>query len=214
MAVYFGIGLTKDPRILPSALIDQPVPDFKLPALKPEKPGLATGDLKGEVALVNVFASWCVPCRAEHPLMQLAKMGDVNIHAINWKDQRKAAVDWLDELGDPYARIGFDLENKAGIEWGVYGVPETYVIDREGRIRYKHMARYSRKRTSRRLNHFLKSCADESGDTAVLCVFLLPVGGAIAVQPNEVPQRSGTRSPCAEPLEGYPMPRLSESIDR
>ena len=140
MAVYFGIGLTKDPRSLPSALIDQPVPDFELPALKPEKPGLATGDLKGEVALVNVFASWCVPCRAEHPLwMQLAKTGDVNIHAINWKDQRKAAVDWLDELGDPYARIGFDLENKAGIEWGVYGVPETYVIDREGRIRYKHV---------------------------------------------------------------------------
>ena len=93
-----------------------------------------------DVALVNVFASWCVPCRAEHPLwMQLAKTGDVKIHAINWKDQRKAAIDWLEELGDPYSRIGFDLENKAGIEWGVYGVPETYVIDREGRIRYKHI---------------------------------------------------------------------------
>ena len=140
MAFYFAIGLTKDPRILPSALIDQPVPAFDLPALKPEKPGLATSDLKGEVTIVNVFASWCVPCRAEHPLwMKLAETGEVPIHAINWKDQRAAAVTWLRELGDPYSRIGHDLDNKAGIEWGVYGVPETYVIDRDGRIRYKHV---------------------------------------------------------------------------
>lgn len=140
MAVYFAIGLTKDPRILPSALLDQPVPNFDLPALKPEKPGLATADLKGQVSIVNVFASWCVPCRAEHPLwMKLAESGEVPIHAINWKDQRPAAIAWLEELGDPYSRIGYDVDNKAGIEWGVYGVPETYVIDREGRIRYKHV---------------------------------------------------------------------------
>ncbi|MBC8452212.1 MAG: DsbE family thiol:disulfide interchange protein [Rhodospirillaceae bacterium] len=140
MAFYFAIGLTKDPRILPSALLDQPVPPFDLPPLKPEKPGLATGDLKGEVTIVNVFASWCVPCRAEHPMwMKLAETGEVPIHAINWKDQRADAIKWLNELGDPYSRIGFDIDNKAGIEWGVYGVPETYVIDREGRIRYKHV---------------------------------------------------------------------------
>ena len=140
MAFYFAISLTKDPRILPSALLDQPVPAFNLPALKPEKPGLATGDLKGKVTIVNVFASWCVPCRAEHPLwMKLAESGEVPIHAINWKDQRAAAINWLRELGDPYSRIGHDFDNKAGIEWGVYGVPETYVIDREGRIRYKHV---------------------------------------------------------------------------
>lgn len=140
MAVYFAKGLTKDPSVIPSALIDQPVPEFSLPALKPDKPGLATGDLKGDVAIVNVFASWCVPCRAEHPLwMELAKRGDVPIHAINWKDQKGAAINWLDELGDPYARIGHDGDNTAGIEWGVYGVPETYIIDREGRIRYKHV---------------------------------------------------------------------------
>ena len=140
MAVYFAIGLTDDPRKIPSALIDQSVPNFVLPPLKLGKPGLATKDLKGKVAIVNVFASWCIPCRAEHPLwMELAELGNVPIYAINWKDKRKAALDWLDELGDPYFRIGFDLENKAGIEWGVYGVPETYVIDREGRIRYKHV---------------------------------------------------------------------------
>ena len=140
MAVYFAMGLTKDPRIIPSALIDQPVPNFELPPLRLGKPGLATGDLKGEVAIVNIFASWCVPCRAEHPLwMKLFESEEVTIHGINWKDQRKAAVSWLVELGDPYSHIGFDIENKVGIEWGVYGVPETYVIDREGRIRYKHV---------------------------------------------------------------------------
>ena len=140
IAVYFAVGLTKDPRIIPSALIDQPVPAFDLPPLKASKPGLARGDLTGEVSIVNVFASWCVPCKAEHPLwMRLARDGTVPVHAINWKDTRAAATGWLDRLGDPYRRIGFDEKNTAGIEWGVYGVPETYVIDREGRIRYKHV---------------------------------------------------------------------------
>lgn len=140
MAVHFADALRKDPSLIPSALIDQPVPAFDLVALKSDKPGLATADLKGEVAIVNVFASWCIPCRAEHPLwMQLAKTGEVPIHAINWKDKRLAAVNWLEELGDPYTRIGFDGDNRAGVELGVYGVPETYVIDREGRIRYKHV---------------------------------------------------------------------------
>ena len=140
IAVYFAVGLTKDPRIVPSALIDKPVPDFTLPPLTADKPGLARADLVGQVSIVNVFASWCVPCRAEHPLwMDLAQKGTVPIHAINWKDKREDAKLWLDQLGDPYGRIGHDPDNKAGIEWGVYGVPETYVIDREGRIRYKHV---------------------------------------------------------------------------
>ena len=140
VAVYFAIGLTKDPRLIPSALIDQPVPDFDLPPLLTGKPGLKTADLKGEVALVNVFASWCVPCRVEHPLlMRLAKEATVPIHGLNWKDKRHDATAWLEELGDPFSRIGFDGDNKTGIDWGVYGVPETYVIDREGRIRYKHV---------------------------------------------------------------------------
>ena len=140
IAVYFAVGLTNDPRKLPSALIDKPVPEFDLAALKPDKPGLATADLRGEIAIVNVFASWCIPCKAEHPLwMRLAKEGGVPIHAINRKDERANAIAWLKELGDPYTRIGYDRENKAGIELGVYGVPETYIVDREGRIRYKHI---------------------------------------------------------------------------
>lgn len=140
IAVYFAIGLTKDPSILPSALIDKTAPEFALEPLKGDKPGLATADLVGEVALVNVFASWCVPCRAEHPvLMRMAEEKIVPIYGLNYKDQRKDALAWLDELGDPYQRIGYDLSGRAGIEWGVYGVPETYIIDRDGRIRYRHV---------------------------------------------------------------------------
>ena len=140
IATYFAIGLTKDPSILPSALIDKPAPEFALEPLKTDKPGLAKADLGGEVALINVFASWCVPCRAEYPvLMRLAEEKTVPIYGINYKDGKTAALAWLDELGDPYQRIGHDLSGRAGIEWGVYGVPETYVIDREGRVRYRHV---------------------------------------------------------------------------
>lgn len=140
IAAYFAIGLTKDPKILPSALIDKPAPEFALEPLKTDKPGLAKGDLGGEVSLINVFASWCVPCRAEHPvLMRLAEEKTVPIYGINYKDRKKDALAWLDELGDPYQRIGYDLSGRAGIDWGVYGVPETYIIDREGRVRYRHV---------------------------------------------------------------------------
>lgn len=140
LAFYLGFGLTRDSRLLPSTLIDKPAPEFALEPLLSNGKGLATADLKGQVSLVNVFASWCVPCRAEHPtLMRVAKEHAVPIYGINWKDKRADATAWLDELGDPYARIGYDPDNKAGVEWGVYGAPETYVIDRDGRVRFKHV---------------------------------------------------------------------------
>lgn len=140
MAAYFVVGLGKDPRIVPSALIDKPVPDFDLPPLTEDRRGLATGDFGGEVALVNVFASWCVPCRAEHPLIsRLAEEGVVKVYGLNWKDKKADALAWLEELGDPYDRIGHDLSGRVGIDWGVYGVPESYLIDKNGRIRYKHV---------------------------------------------------------------------------
>jgi cytochrome c biogenesis protein CcmG/thiol:disulfide interchange protein DsbE len=140
LAVYFAVGLTKDPHLLPSALIDKPAPEFDLEPLKEGKPGLAKADLGGQVAMVSVFASWCVPCRAEHPvLMRLAEEKTVPLYGIAYKDQRKNALAWLDELGDPYDRIGYDITGRAGIEWGVYGVPETYIVDKEGRIRYRHV---------------------------------------------------------------------------
>lgn len=141
IAVFLAIGLFKDPSELPSALLDKPVPAFELPPLagRAMPTGLATDDLKGEVTLVNVFASWCVPCRVEHPhITQLADEG-VKVHAINYKDQPQAAVDWLQRLGDPYAAVGADVDGRVAIEWGVYGVPETFVVDADGTIVHKHV---------------------------------------------------------------------------
>lgn len=138
--VYFYEGLGRDASVVPSALINRPAPEFDLPPLKDDKPGLKTADLKGKVALVNVFASWCVPCRAEHPMIRrLAEEYGIPVYAINYKDKREDALKYLDELGDPYERIGFDSTGRVGIDWGVYGVPETYVIDRNGIIRFKHV---------------------------------------------------------------------------
>jgi cytochrome c biogenesis protein CcmG/thiol:disulfide interchange protein DsbE len=140
LSVYFAIGLNQDPREIPSALIDKPVPQFDLPPLLEGTPGLATADFGGKVVMVNVFASWCVPCRAEHPAVsRLAKEHMVPIYGLNWKDKKVDATAWLGELGNPYQRIGFDLSGRAGIDWGVYGVPETYIIDKKGRIRFKQV---------------------------------------------------------------------------
>lgn len=140
LVVILGIGLTLDPRKVPSPLIGKLVPEFSLPPVKGRTLGLASADLKGHVSLVNVFASWCVPCRQEHPLfVELKAKGVVPIHGINYKDQPDAAARWLDELGDPYTRTGADLDGRVAIDWGVYGVPETFLIDREGRIAYKQI---------------------------------------------------------------------------
>ncbi|MCP4328952.1 MAG: DsbE family thiol:disulfide interchange protein [Alphaproteobacteria bacterium] len=128
-----------DSSRIPSVLIDQPAPRFELPPLDDSRPGLATADLSGTVSVVNVFASWCVPCRAEHPLlMRLAEEG-IDVHGINYKDDREKIRVWLDDLGNPYKRIGFDENGRAAIEWGVYGIPETFILDDQGRVRYKHV---------------------------------------------------------------------------
>ncbi len=140
LVVFFAIGLTMNPRNIPSPLIGKAVPEFDLPAVKGRKLGLSAADLRGEVSIVNVFASWCLACRDEHPLlMQLAASGAVPIHGLNYKDKPDDAARWLDDLGDPYTRTGADVSGQVGIEWGVYGVPETFVIDRGGRIAYKHI---------------------------------------------------------------------------
>ena len=135
-----GYGLTRDASELPSVLIDQPMPGFDLAALDGvETPGFATRDLGGEVALVNVFASWCAPCRVEHPVLtRLAETRGIPLYGINYKDEATDAAGWLAELGNPYRRIGVDPEGRTGIELGLTGVPETYVVDAEGRIRYRH----------------------------------------------------------------------------
>lgn len=138
LAAILGIGLGLDPRKVPSPLIGKPVPEFSLPPVKGRTLGLASRDLEAEVSVVNVFASWCVPCRQEHPLIQrLAQV--VPVHGLNYKDRPEDAARWLDELGDPYTRTGADLDGRVAIDWGVYGVPETFLIDRQGRIAYKHI---------------------------------------------------------------------------
>jgi len=136
----FAWGLTRNPQVLSSALIGKPVPAFALPPVQGRKLGLANTDLTGQVSLVNVFASWCTACRLEHPVfMRLAGDGVVPLHGLNYKDKPADAAAWLDERGDPYTRTGADLDGRVAIDWGVYGVPETYVVDRQGRIAHRHV---------------------------------------------------------------------------
>ncbi len=140
VAVAFAIGLNLRPGEIPSVLIDKPVPVFDLPPVKGRDLGLSNTNLTGEVSLVNIWASWCTECRKEHPLfMELKRTGVVTVHGLNYKDKPDDASDWLDELGDPYTRTGADIDGRVGIDWGVYGVPETFVIDRSGMIRYKRI---------------------------------------------------------------------------
>ena len=136
---YFFTVLSRDPSVLPSAMIDQPAPAFTLAGLG-EQPGLARDEFAGQVVLVNFFASWCVPCRSEHPLlMRLAAELKTPLYGIDYKDKPEDAARFLSELGNPYGRIGADRDGRVGIDFGVYGVPETYVIDKAGRIRLRHV---------------------------------------------------------------------------
>ena len=140
LLVFLGIGLSLKPREVPSPLIGKPVPVFDLPAVEGRSKGLSNRDLVGQVSLVNVFASWCVACLQEHPLLvKLARSGRVPIHGLNYKDKPDEARAWLDRWGDPYARTAADLDGRVGIDWGVYGVPETFVVDKAGLVRMKHI---------------------------------------------------------------------------
>jgi len=140
LAAILAWGLTSDPRALPSTLIGKRAPQFDLPPVKGRSLGLSTADLAGEVSLVNVFASWCVACKQEHPLfMGLRANGVVPIHGLNYKDRPDDAAKWLDTLGDPYTRTGADRDGRVAIEWGVFGVPETFVVMKDGRIAYRHI---------------------------------------------------------------------------
>jgi len=140
VVVLLAIGLTRDPRTIPSPLIGKPVPVFDLPPVKGRPHGLSNRDFGGDVVLLNVFASWCVSCREEHKvLLALNRQHALPIFGLNYKDKPDEAAAWLDQMGDPYARTGADVDGRVGIDWGVYGVPETFVVDREGRIAYKHI---------------------------------------------------------------------------
>jgi len=140
LAVLLGIGLSLNPREVPSPLIDKPSPAFVLPTLDDPGRTLSSETFKGQVSLFNVWASWCVACRQEHPLLvELGKTGQVPIYGLNYKDTKADADRWLRRYGNPYIDSGFDVAGKAGFDWGVYGVPETFVIDKQGIIRYKQI---------------------------------------------------------------------------
>ena len=146
LALVFAWGLTIEPSKVPSPLIGKSVPEFSLPPVKGRTLGLSSADLKGGVSLVNVFASWCTACRDEHPIfMQIKADGVVPIHGLNYKDRPDDGARWLNTLGDPYTRTGADLDGRVAIEWGVYGVPETFVISKDGRIAHKHIGPVTQK---------------------------------------------------------------------
>ncbi|MDH4989158.1 DsbE family thiol:disulfide interchange protein [Aminobacter anthyllidis] len=140
LALVLAWGLNRNAADIPSALIGKSVPEFILPPVEGRVLGLSSADLVGEVSLVNVFASWCVACREEHPVfIRLAADKRVPLHGLNYKDRPEDAAKWLNTLGDPYTRTGADLNGRVAIDWGVYGVPETYVVSADGRIAYKHI---------------------------------------------------------------------------
>jgi cytochrome c biogenesis protein CcmG/thiol:disulfide interchange protein DsbE len=137
---FFAVGLMRDPREVPSPFIDRPAPTFKLEQLHEPTLAFTPADMKGKVWMLNVWASWCVSCRVEHPLLvEMSRRKVVPIVGLNYKDRREDGVQWLVKFGNPYALSAYDLDGKVGIDYGVYGVPETFVIDKQGVIRHKQI---------------------------------------------------------------------------
>ncbi|MCB1884317.1 MAG: DsbE family thiol:disulfide interchange protein [Geminicoccaceae bacterium] len=162
VAMALGVGLTRDPEQLPSALLDRPAPALDLPPIQGgDRPGLASADLKkgkGPV-LVNFFASWCAPCRIEHPIVSRLAEEGWTVLGINYKDKPEDARAWLGNMGDPYARIGADQKGLAGIDWGITGVPETFILDRNGRIVWRFQGPLQPRELERDVLPLLKSLA-------------------------------------------------------
>jgi cytochrome c biogenesis protein CcmG/thiol:disulfide interchange protein DsbE len=141
LAIFFARGLNLNPGYIPSPFIGKPAPEFSLPSLRDSDTTVSTSSMRGQVALFNVWATWCVGCRQEHGFLnELAKSGGVPIYGLNWRDDRSAALRWLDTLGDPYVVSAFDAEGDVAIDWGVYGAPETFLVDRDGTVLHKHIA--------------------------------------------------------------------------
>lgn len=140
LAGFLALGLKRDPREVPSPLVGRPAPEFRLPKLASTGAPFSPADMRGQVWLLNVWASWCVSCRQEHPvLMDLARRGVVPLVGLDYKDDGAEAQRWLAQHGDPYLLSAVDRDGRVGIDYGVYGVPETYVIDKAGTIRYKQV---------------------------------------------------------------------------
>lgn len=139
----FFLGLQRDPTVLPSMLIGKPLPAFNLPPVRPGDQGFASTDLGGEPALINVYASWCVVCKVEHPMLMRLRREGVPIHGLDWKEEAEKGDSVLTQQGDPYIRVGNDASGRTGIDMGVSGAPETFVIDKQGKVRYRHVGAIS-----------------------------------------------------------------------
>jgi cytochrome c biogenesis protein CcmG/thiol:disulfide interchange protein DsbE len=158
LAVFLGRGLSLNPREVPSPLIGKPAPSFTLARLDDAAVSVKSTDFQGKVWVLNVWASWCGPCRDEHPLwVDFARRSKVPIVGLNYKDQRGNALPWLRQLGDPYLMSLFDGDGKVAIDWGVYGVPETFVIDRQGIVRFKHVGPVTAELLRKKIEPLLKS---------------------------------------------------------
>lgn len=145
LVVFLAIGLNRNPHEVPSPLINKPAPAFSLPQLKEPSRTFSAAEMKGKVWVLNVWASWCVSCRDEHPLLlDYAQSGVVPIYGLNYKDKREDALAWLADLGDPYVLSAADIDGRVAIDYGVYGAPETYVIDQAGTIRFKQIGPVTR----------------------------------------------------------------------
>jgi cytochrome c biogenesis protein CcmG/thiol:disulfide interchange protein DsbE len=172
IAAFFFVGLRLNPNNVPSALVGRPVPTFSLPSVTDPEETFSNQTLAGRVSLVNVWGTWCVECRHEHGfLLELARAG-VPIYGLNVRDKRPAAIEWLTQLGDPYVSSGFDPDNTAGIEWGVTGAPETFLIGSDGMILHKHISPLTLPIWQR---DFLPLLREHCGPTD--CPFLAAVGG-------------------------------------
>jgi len=140
LVAFLLIGLHRDPHEVPSPLINKPAPDFQLPQLQQSIATFSANEMRGKVWLLNFWGTWCVACREEHPLLvEYAKTGLVPIYGVDYKDERAAALRWLDEFGNPYVLTAFDVDGRVSIDYGVYGAPESYLIDRNGVIRFKQI---------------------------------------------------------------------------
>jgi cytochrome c biogenesis protein CcmG/thiol:disulfide interchange protein DsbE len=139
LLAVFGLGLGHDPSLLPSVLINKPLPGFQAPRLDDPQQTVSAGDLQGEISLLNIWATWCPTCRAEHEFLNTLKQQGIAIYGVNYKDERDKALEWLATLGDPYRLNIDDSAGQLGIDLGVYGAPETYLLDADGVIRYRHV---------------------------------------------------------------------------
>ena len=145
LVLLLGAGLSLNPRLVPSPLVGKPLPEFTLEELRAPGHTLTSADLRGQVSLLNAWATWCVECRREHPvLVEIAREGTVPIYGLNYKDQRPEAIAWLERLGNPYTASGFDGDGRVGLDLGVYGLPESFLVDAKGIIVHKHIGPISR----------------------------------------------------------------------